>query len=238
MRIRQGLRLIGMLVSAVALSHCSRPYSLGNDEARTLIETLWNQPDVGLVLGNVKFVAEDPDTSKGRESIQEWPLYKASAKSGVITIANEKDLTNSYSANDWFNLTQSGIRKTATIGLTERGRAGGIAKKKGNFDELFVKVANTKIESIVGNDEEVVGTDRYRVVLGTHTYDVPEEMSGVFEASRGWDHVRERRFKVLLKYDPFDKQWKVVAADISKRTEDFRSNNVGRALQALKLGSR
>ncbi len=200
---------------------------------------MWNQPDVGLLLGAVKFVTENPDMAKGRESVKEWPLYQAFAKRGVITISNEKDLTKSFTGwNDWMSLTQSGIRRTATVKLSDGTKASGTVKRIGDFDELWVKVATTKVESIVANDEELVGTDRYRVVLGTHTYDVPVEMSAAFEASRGWNHVRERRFKILLKFDPFDKQWKMVVADLGTRTEDFSSNSVGSTLQGLKLGIR
>lgn len=183
--IGRSLRLVGIVVSAVALSYCSRSDALGDGEARNLIENLWNKPDVGLMLGEVKFVAENPDAAKGRESISEWPLYQAFAKKGVITIGNVKDLTQNFSGwNDWFSLTQSGVRKTATIKLTEGGGKAGTIKHNGDFDELFTKVATIKIESIVSNDEEVVGTDRYRVVLGTYTYDVPDEMSAAFESPR------------------------------------------------------
>ena len=61
---------------------------------------------------------------------------------------------------------------------------------------------------------------------------------GGLRCARGWDHVAERRFKVLLKFDLFAKDWKMVAADTGKRTEDLRSNNAGQNLQALQLGTR
>lgn len=213
---------------------------LGNGEARTVIETAWNKAGVELMLGEVKFVAENLDQGKGREGIEMWPLYQAFAKSGVIAISNEKDLTKNFGGwNDWFSLTQSGVRRTATIRLGERGKAGGTVKRIGDFDLLLMKVATTKVESIVANDEVLVGTDQYRVVLGTFTSDVRAEMSAAFERYRDRNKfLREGRFKILLKYDPFDKQWRMVTQDFGKRTEDFRSNTVGRTIQSLKLGNR
>jgi hypothetical protein len=191
------------------------------------------------MLGAVKFVAENPEMAKGRESVSEWPLYEAFAKRGIITLSDERDLTRNFGGwDDFFALSQSGVRRTATVRLSERGKAAGTVKRDGAFDVLWLKVATTKVETIIANGQESVGGDQYRVIMGTLTYDIPPDLAQVWEASRGWNHVRDRRFKVLLKYDPFDKQWKMVAVDTSKRTEDFATNNVGMALQSLKLGIR
>jgi len=226
-------------VFALAWGGCSAPGSLSNREAGAVIERLWNNADVGLVLGHVTFVSAGPDTSKGRDSVREWPVYEAFARNGVLTVQNVRDLTGQFTGwNDFLALTQGDVRKTATVAATEHGKSKGTIKRVGDFDELWIKVASTKVESIAANDEDVVGTDKYRVVVGTHTYSVPDEMSAAFETARGWDHVPERRFKVLLKFDPIDKDWKMVTADIGKRSEDFHTNQVSQMLQSLKMGAR
>ena len=228
-----------ILVFALAWAGCASPEHLSDSDARAVIERVWNAADVGLVLGDIMFVSGNADTSKGRDSITEWPLYEAFARNGVLSVRNVRDLTGQFTGwNDFFALTQSGVRKTATIAATDQGKARGTLKHVGAFDELWIKVASTTVESIAANDEDIVGTDKYRVIVGTHTYSVPDEMSAAFEAARGWDHVKERRFKVLLKFDPIDKDWKFVAADIGKRSDDFRTNQVGQTLQALKMGAR
>ena len=137
------------ILLAFASGGCSQPGSLGDGDAKALIERFWNDADVGLVLGSVTFVSENANMAKGRESLKEWPLYEAFVKNGVLRLQNVRDLTGQFTGwNDWLSLTQSGVRKTATVLLTEQGKVKGTVKHVGDFDELLVKVAETKIGAL------------------------------------------------------------------------------------------
>lgn len=217
---------------------CRDSLPLQGQDARGVIERIWNQPDVGLLIGTVRFVAAGaPVATSGHDVITEWPLYEACASNGLLRISDVKDLSRQFGSwDDWLKLTQNGIRKIATVEATEQGRARGRLQRTGESERLLVKVATTKVEMIAADDERKVGIDRYRVVLGTHTYDIPEAFSKAFAEARGWNGVRERRFKALLKYDPIDRDWRMVTADISPRAQDFATNSVGQQLKQLEIG--
>ncbi len=239
MKMGKFLCILGVLSVAVAVSSCSRTNSLGDNAARAVLDRLWNRPDVILLLGKVKFVTKNPSLGQDQDLTTEWPIYRAFARDGVITITNKRDLTKSFTGwNNWFNLTQDNIRLIATIGLTPKGRQRGRILRAGRVYELVLKVASTKVNRIVSNDEERIRSDLYNVVVGTLTYNVPKNMSAAFAAARGWNHVSKRRFKVLLKYDPINRDWVQVASDIASRTSDFHSNNVTSALQSLNWRNR
>jgi hypothetical protein len=97
-----------LTVGTVLLIGCSGgPDSLGNSAARALIEKAWNGPDIGLLIGSVKFVADNPDNAEGRASLTELPLYKRFEELGVIAIANRRDLTRNFGGwNNFYALSQ------------------------------------------------------------------------------------------------------------------------------------
>ena len=88
----------------------------------------------------------------------------------------------------------------------------------------------------MSDDPFEFGVDKYRVVQGTHTYDVPTDIAAAYAEARpkSAELGRERRFKVLLKYDAFEKKWESLGANIGPRTGGFSSNSVDRALANLK----
>ena len=241
MRYRPAVALIALAATSV-LSSCSGGSGTGsNREISAAIESAWNGATLGLVAGEVRFIAggmagRTPDASKGEDALSELPLYRAFAAKGLITISDERDLTGSFTGwNDWFQLTQSGVRRTARVALTERGRQSGEVKKVGEVEELFLRVGAAKIEEIVANDALVFGADQYRVVQGTHTFDIPEDIAAAYSEASGNQLGRERRFKALLKYDPFEKKWAYLGADLGARAGNFATNHVDQALALLRL---
>jgi hypothetical protein len=104
---------------------------------------------------------------------------------------------------------------------------------------LWIVAGRGTIQEVVANDPVSIGTDKYRVILGTHTFDVSPglaEALQAFEPTLGG--VRERRFRVLLNYDPFDRGWQVVAQDLGKQSEGFVTDTVGSTLRTLSGGLR
>lgn len=234
------------LFAMLTLSACSGGPDAGTiSQMKTAIESEWNRTNLGLVIGDVRFVqvgglgGGTPEPSKGEDALSELPLYRAFAAEGLITITDERDLTNGFSGwSDWFQLTQSGVRRTAKIALTGKGMQSGEVKKAGNVDELWLRVGTAKIEDIVANDSLTIGTDHYRVVQGTHTFEIPQNLAAAYAEARGDRLGRERRFKALLKYDPFEKKWLYLEADQGPRTGAFTTERVDQALAALRLCGR
>src|SRR5215216_1563365 len=90
-----------ILISSVAA--CARDPAAESSSVevpRTAIEAQLNQPDVGILLGDVRFVAGRTEADKGREALNELPLYRALAQVGAITIRNERELTPSSGRSD------------------------------------------------------------------------------------------------------------------------------------------
>src|SRR6266481_7687499 len=120
-----------------------------NAAAKKTIETAWNSPQLGLVVGQIRFIdptiaQRPPDASKGEDALSELPLYRAFVKKGFITLSDERDLTTAFTGwGDWFQLTQSGVRRTARVTLTDTGRTRGELKKAGAYDELFLSVGHS-----------------------------------------------------------------------------------------------
>jgi hypothetical protein len=189
------MRYVSVTASVAAvglLLSCSGSRETGNNsQMKAAIESAWNATNLGFVTSEVRFIdvgmaGRRPDASKGEDAISELPLYRAFAAKGLLTITAERDLTSRFSGwNDWLQLTQSGVRLTARITLTEKGRQTGEVRKVGDVEELFLRLGEAKIEDIVANDALVLGADRYRIVLGTHTFVPAPARKATFPGSRG-----------------------------------------------------
>ena len=230
MPTRARLLVLPMLV---ALTACpSKPGSLSNSEAKKQIEAIWNVPDVGLVLGQIKFVDVNflhraAEASRGEDVWSELRLYHAFVDKGLIAVGDERELGGNQAR-------ETGVWKTASVAITDKGRSAGEVKKAGNFEELWLTVGHSKIVNIVTNDSIVIGANRYRVVMGTHTFDVPDDLRAAFGEARP-SVGRERKFKVLLNYDPFKNSWGLGAMDMAPQAGEFQSSNVDNRLAQLRL---
>lgn len=227
-------------VTGAAITACSdNALSFGNGEATKTIESLWNGEDVSLWIGEVLFVGPDftsrPQWAAGDANLAELPMYRAFASRGLITLANDKDFSSEYHRSDWYRLIDKGVKRTATVSLTDLGRATGEIKILGDREILSIKVSTIRIDEIVANDSIVVGADRYRVILGTRTVDIPADFQDALNQATGDSIGRLQRFKILLKYDPFDTTWKISRTDIANRREDFRTANVDNRIAQLRF---
>ena len=204
-------------------------------DAAPIIESIWNHHDFGLVLGEVKFVDGMTDLSGNRVALRLLPLYRAFAQKGFISLSDERDLTSNFGGwDDWFQLSQAGVRRTAKVVLTDAGRAAGDLKESGSRQVLWVGLGRAEVSEIVADDSMNSGVDRYRIVMGLHTFDIPEDLRAAYQ--QAVDTLgQERRFKALLKYDPFEKQWRIEAADYSNRHDDFATHTVDDRTGVIRL---
>jgi hypothetical protein len=233
------IRLI-LGISLLAPLSCSR--SVGNADPKATIEAAWNGARVGLVTGQVRFIdaasaQRRPDASRGEDALSELPLYRAFAAKGFVAISAERDLTSGFTGwGDFMQLTQAGVRRTAHVTLTDKGKAAGeVTNLGGGVEELWLHLGHAEIKDIVANDTVTIGADHYRVVMGTHTFDIPEDLKAAYAEARGEHFGRERRFKALLKYDPFKKTWVYIGADLGPRDGNFSSDIINQVLAKLRL---
>ncbi len=237
---------LAALAILLLLGCSSRNAPSGDSEVRAAIESMFNEPDVGVGIGDIGFGTGRSDIRKSQDQLSELPIYRALAAKGLISIANERDLTSNFGGwGDWFALTQDGIKRTATVSIEDENlkqlppckAEGGNVNCRVRFDgvdQLWLRIGKSKIQDIVANDSVLIGATRYRVVMGTHTYEVPPDLQAAMDSARG-AMGRERRFKVLLEYDPFVKRFKLVALDLAERSKDFSSSSVDDLLAQLRL---
>lgn len=233
-----------LLALSLSVGACNTSW-VGRTDNKPLIraiEDAWNGERFHVFTGDLRFVdltsvQRSLRPFAGEDALGKLPLYRVYANKGFITIANERDLTNgSAGQSDVAQLIQSGIRRTAHIELTAKGRAAGEVNIVGNtLEQLLLPLGHAHIEEVVANDSLMIGADHYRVVMGTHTYEVPDDVKGAYEQTLG-DHLgRERRFRALLKCDAFTRKWRYMTADIGPRDGDFSTDVVNRVLTRLRL---
>ena len=195
-----------------------------------VIEALWNGNFYGIILGGVKFKSDSPfeshgtaNASKGIENYQELPIYEAFAREGIISMT-QRDLSKDFTGfGDFFELSQNGIRKTAQVTLTEKGRASGAIQKFGETSVLTLKPVTYKVSRIVADESVNTVAYKLRIVQGVQEIQIPEFLREAWAKVYGYS-AGERKFKVLLKFDPFDEKWKVFV-DGSEAVQDFAAVN-------------
>lgn len=233
---------ITSLLPIVFISSCSSEAIGASDrEMRAALESAWYQNDFRAASGNVRFVARGrkSDAAKGEDLASEFPLYRAYAEKGYLTISDEHNLAKSSAGwDDWFQMTQNGTRMTARVEITALGRQKGNVERTGETETLSLPLGEGRIEEIITNDLFKFGVDQFRVVQGTHTYSIPSDLAKAYAEARGGKGEAmgpERRFKALLKYDVFEKKWKVEATDIGPRNGEFTTNKIDQAVAMFEL---
>ena len=225
-----------LLVIVGSLSACTQ--GIETLQAKTAIEHAWNKRSVGLISGEVRFIGglAGPrwgDAAKGEDAASELPLYRAFAAKGYITISDERETKNG-GWDAFFQMTQNGVLKTARVTITPLGRQNGEVETTGKVEQLWLSAGTAKIERIVSSESYQVGSEKYRVVQGLHTWDVDPELASAYTEARGNNTMgRERKFRALLVYDAFGKQWKHLGADVGPREGQFTTNQVDQAVMSF-----
>lgn len=175
-----------------------------------------------------------------------FPMYRALATKGLIML-------NELSLSDAPPSVFSGgarIERAATVSLTEAGAKLGLVDNKANTVTFVLGVYH--VEKIISNNTVETSEGNYRLIQGTHVLDIAQEFADVW-AELGWQSYRERRFRVIFKYDTTDdffkatgQAWDVpiasngrfTAQDTGPRNGDFTSANVPPTLDQLRLKRR
>lgn len=225
-----------LVILVAILSGCrSDSYALDDSRAKEIIEREWSKEFLVFQLGVVEFVTERPNPSAKREAYANLPYYRAFAQHGLLSLKNERDLTSKFSGwSDFLSLTQSGVQYLATVEATDAGRKVAFSDSANDQSAIKFKTDKYRVEKIVSNDTIDVMPDRYRLLQGLHSVDID---AAFFHAVKqiGELTVRERRFRCLLKYDPFTEGWTVVIYDVAERSKEFSTNNVPETIGRLTM---
>jgi len=225
-----------ILLAAMSGTGCSDgPTRLGNASAMAVINEGWKDDGkISFLLGPVRFRRDSWQYADGTALLTHYPCYQAAAQAGLLTLSDERDLTRNFGNwNDFWALTQNGINRLATTTLTDDGKSKATIIKAGGREFAAIQFGTYTVERIVSNEPLDSKTDRYRVVLGTHVFDLRPEMKQLWIDCGHQAHT-DRRFRVLVKYDPFDSRWKYQVSDVEARERDFSTNNVPNAIAALR----
>lgn len=230
------LLLSGFIIS-LFLTACTQRNA--NSEATSVIEHAWNQRGLGLVSGEVRFIGglslRKSDPAKGEVAVSELPFYRFFSEKGYITLTEVRE-NKDEGWGGFFQMAMNGVIKTARVTITPLGRQNGEIESAGNVEELWVPIGTAKVEEIVSNELYSGSTEQYRVVQGTHTWELDQDLAAAYAEARGTDSLgRERKFRALLVFDAFEKKWKYLMADFGPRTGQFTSDNVEQAVLAHQL---
>lgn len=180
-----------------------------------------------ITLGPLAFRTQDSE-SPADTSISVYPLYQSFAKAGLIALENERDLSTGFSGwSDFLAQAQQGVQRVANVKLTEAGAKLGKLQDVRIGDNSFVNfvVGEYEVEKIITNELIDINGEKYRVILGTHVFNVNPALSDAVAQTR-IPTDRDRRFRALLKYDAVTSKWKMEGADSSRRDTDFSSKIV------------
>ncbi len=215
--------------------------NLSNEAVITILEPSWNyyaREEIFLgttYFGNTTSFGRHGDSNHALALISDYPTYRALATKGLIKIDN-LSLSDAPPAV----LSSAKIDRAATVTLTQAGAKLGNVDNKANT-VTFV-LGTYRIEKIESNTAVDTKEGNYRLVQGIHVFDIGQNFGDVWSET-GKPTYRERKFRVLFKYDPTEVKWKVATAsngrftaeDIGPRSGDFESANVPPTLDQLRL---
>lgn len=225
---------IGILLLAASSLSCG-----GSDQAPQIsssgtievIQSYWNSEDRGfrVYLGTFEVTSDEADLSKRRLAASQLSNYKSWEDAGLIKIDLRKDLTAQFSGwDDWNRLYLEGIQSVVHIEPTEKGMA--MRREEENVEHAFLLISSGAftIQNIIRNEPIKLGIDDYRVVLGTHVVNYTPEVQAYYGKAEASE---QKKFRVLLKFDPFKLNWQVVAQDTADRDKEFPTDNINELLR-------
>jgi hypothetical protein len=227
---------------------------LSNGAVIAILESSWNYYlSEKIFLGPTYFGNTTPfgrhgDSLHALALISDYPAYRALATKGLIKL-DELSLTDAPPAAHP-NGPRLEIVRAATVNLTPAGAKLGNVDNKTNTVTFVLGMYH--VEKIMSNKTVATNEGNYRLVQGTHVLDIAQEFGDVW-AELGWPTYRERRFRVIFKYDTTNflfkqtgQAWRVAPAsngrftaqDTGPRNGDFTSANVPPTLDQLRVKRR
>jgi hypothetical protein len=192
--------------------------------------------------GNTTSFGRHHGTLHSLALISDYPAYRALALKGLITLS-ELSLTDAPSSVFSGGGPPVKLERAATVSLTEAGARFGDLDKEANA-VTFV-LGTYQVEKITSNTAVTTSMGNYRLVEGSYVLNIVPEFNDVW-GELGWPKYRDRKFRVLFKYDSARSQWDVPAAsngrfsaeDTGPRGGNFESENVPPTVDQLRMTHR
>jgi len=221
----------------------SQSIALTSDTITTDLESTWDYyARLKLFLGPICFgdatTFARSDGFCALELMSDYPQYSALEARGLITL-NEISLADVPSSAIPSHLSHVSIQRAARVALTASGGQLAVMDAKNNT-ATFV-FGTYKVEQITKNTPIASADGIYRLVEGTHRFDVRPELKNVWEKA-GQSTYRERRFRAVYYYNEkgypgctnCSPKWEVATAsngrytakDVGPRNADFETANV------------
>jgi hypothetical protein len=209
-----------------------------DSDIKSILEAEWNNSSAEVLLGNLDVIGgyslgTTTPASKGTVSTDGYKWLLAWEKVGLITIRRDKEYENfrrgrSFSLDRFAELTQGHVQMKIVVTPTERGRQ----YLKNDVNRLRVLWGKFRITKIVKNEEHKKGVDVYRLIMVNYDAKWNPDLKafGQFIEQKYDD---KRKAIILMKFDPFESKWSTYKADAATANEEFKSNNVDRALSSL-----
>jgi hypothetical protein len=209
---------------------------LTDSDIKSLLEADWNKSTLTVPLGNFAVLGSplytpSVDASKGTISTDTHTDLIAWQTVGLVTIRRDQQYENfrsgrNFSWDQWDELTQKHVQMKIVVTPTERGRQ---YLKSGSMNKLEIPQGRFRITKIMKNEEHKKGVDEYRLIMATYDAEWTPEVKA-FSELRGNKLGEKRKVTLLMKFDPFASKWTGYAMDVVNANEEFKSNNVARAL--------
>lgn len=199
--------------------------SPSDSEVRRILDRHFNKLGYHVILiGDAAVTTGANNFDRKEISADEFKEVVAWSQAGLIDLARDDVLSNSERFK--------GHLKRIKVTPTAKGLQ---FQKDSNIREpldpkfLYARFITLTASDIIENREVKKNVDSYRVVKGTYKIHWNEVSTKVYSAL-GWPMTAEWKFIILLKYDPFKKEWDLVAWDSTPAGGQFQSSLVERYL--------
>jgi len=228
-------RYFWVVVALIATACADGPTRLRDGTARAQLQKL-----IGTELEAIVFLGEVRFYREGMPNMSMYKLTAALAKKGLVRLDNDRDLSGKFTGwDDFLALTQTGVQRVASVALTPEGAKLGTLERVEGADKTISEyvtfaLGRATVESVVSNESVEVADVKYRVIMGTYSYELLPDFREWYTQSDVPD-FRDSRIRALLKWDPFKSEWEYQTSDSGPRDGDFTSETVPRTLAKLRL---
>jgi len=236
--------ILFFLLLASDLAKAQDP-ALSDSEARRIFDELENSGSIvslsygpANVVGGPAGGTASNKCGSGRINANELRVLQAAEKAGLLTIQEDPSAQafrqgQNFSWNQMLNMTTSGVQTRVLISLTPIGvsldQTSKLLPDKRIPNCLRYINGSYKAEKVVKNEVIKKGISMFRIISLTYSADWNKYDQAINE-QLGINRKKERKARLLWKYDEFQSKWLFQAGDYTNRDADFTTNHVASVL--------
>jgi len=216
-------------------------------EAVQAIENIWSTRNFyNVTYGYVEIVGGPAGTVTGRcgdSRISEghFKVIQAAQQVGLVTIGMDQSQQQfnrgqSFSWDQLLAQTTQGVMNKARVSLTPLGMEIDRSSLPPDIrlqNCLRISTGTYKINTVVKSESYKKGVNDYRVLFINYTVEYNPQFHKIVTLL-GSTYEKNRKAIVLLRFDPFQKNWSMIAFDTANANSPFTTNHASTALEAAK----